>query len=158
MINALIMEQPTDTINILLEISIRADIEQVWSSMIQDINLWWGKDFYTSPKTKEFVLEAKVGGRMFEDYGNDEGLPWANVIVLDSPNTIEFKGHLSPQFGGPAMSFLKLSLSQKGTMTTLTLSDTVFGSVSDKTKIDLESGWELLYKEGFKKYVEAKHG
>ena len=122
----LIMEQQTKSINILLEIPINAKINHVWECLIKDINIWWRKDFYTSPKTKNFILEPKVGGRMYEDYGNDEGLLWADVIVIDSPNTIEFKGHLSPQFGGPAISFLKLSLKENEGSTVLTLSDTVF--------------------------------
>lgn len=154
--NNLIMEKETKSINILMEIPIKAGINKVWDCLIKDVNLWWRKDFYTSPKTKKFILEPKIDGRMYEDYGNDEGLLWANVIVLDSPNTIELKGHLSPDFGGPAMSFLKLSLKENGNSTTLTLSDTVFGDVSESTKKELTSGWKLLYEEGFKKYVESK--
>ena len=150
------MEQQINTINILLEIPIQAEINQVWNCLLNDINLWWRKDFYTSPKTKEFILEAKVGGRLYEDYGNNEGLLWANVIVMDSPNVIEFKGHLSPQFGGPAISFLRLSLKKDGDSTLLSLSDTVLGQVSESTKKDLEAGWKMLYEEGFKNYVEEK--
>jgi hypothetical protein len=93
---------------------------------------------------------------MYEDYGNDEGLLWANVIALDSPNTIEFKGHLTPQFGGPAMSFLKLSLKADGNTTILTLSDTVLGQVSEKNKKELTAGWKMIYEDGFKRYVEQR--
>ncbi len=154
--NELTMEKQATTINILLEIPIKAPINIVWDALIKDVGIWWRKDFYTSPKTKAFIVEPKVGGRMYEDYGNDEGLLWANVIILDSPNTIEFKGHLSPAFGGPAMSFLKLSLKEDGKGTVLTLSDSVFGEVSENTKKELTSGWKLLYEESFKAYVESK--
>ncbi len=41
----LIMEQQTKTINILLEIPINAAINQVWKCLINDINIWWRKDF-----------------------------------------------------------------------------------------------------------------
>lgn len=152
----LIMEQTTRTINISLEIPIMAKIDIVWHCLLQDVNLWWRKDFYTSSRTKEFIIEPKVGGRMYEDYGNNEGLLWAEVIVIDSPNVIEFKGHLSPQFGGPAMSFMKLSLQENGETTILSLSDTVFGDVNDNTKKELSSGWKMLYEDTFKKYVESK--
>lgn len=95
---------------------------------------------------------------MYEGFGNDEGLLWANVIVLDSPYVLELKGHLSPQFGGPAVSFLKLSLKGNGETTVLYLSDNVFGYVSDNTNNELSTGWKLLYEEGFKSYVEEKAG
>jgi len=46
------------------------------------------------------------------------------------------------------MSFLKLSLKENGSSTIFTLSDTVFGEVSENTKKELTSGWKLLYEEG----------
>lgn len=151
----LIMEQ-SQSINVLLEIPIKASLEQTWECLTNDIGIWWRKDFYTSPKTQKFILEQKPGGKMYEDYGNNEGLVWAEVIVLDSPNVLELKGHLSPQFGGPAISFIRLSLKEDGDTTVLTLSDTVIGNTSEKLKSDLTSGWKLLFEEGFKNYTENK--
>ena len=156
--NNLFMERQANNISILLEIPIQADIGTVWECLINETGIWWRKDFYTSKKTKNFIIEPRVGGRMYEDFGNDEGLLWANVIVLDSPYVLELKGHLSPQFGGPAVSFLKLSLKETGETTILTLSDNLFGYVSDNTKKELSAGWKLLYEDGFKSYVEKKAG
>lgn len=149
-----IMENQTTTIRINMQILINAPLEKTWNALVNDINLWWSKDFYTSPTTKEFILEPKVGGRMYEDYGNDNGLLWAEVIVLNKPSLLELKGHLTPQYGGPAVTFLKLQLSEDNGKTILNLSDTVMGEVTDKTKNDLEEGWKYLYGEGFKNYVE----
>jgi DNA-binding transcriptional ArsR family regulator len=153
-VNAL-MDRKIETINTMLEVTMSADIPHTWKCLISDINLWWRKDFYTSPKTQAFILEPRVGGRMYEDYGNDEGLLWANVIVLDAPFVLELKGHLTPQFGGPAVSFLRLSLKEASGRTTLTLSDTVLGAVSEKTQADLKEGWGLLFGESFARYVEG---
>ena len=150
-----IMENQTTTIRINVEIIINASINKTWKALIYDINSWWSKDFYTSSTTREFILEPRVGGRMYEDYGNGNGLLWAEVIVLKAPNIIEFKGHLTPQYGGPAITFLKLELTEKAGSTILNLLDTVMGDVNDKTKADLEAGWKYLYGEGFKKYVES---
>ncbi len=155
LIDKLIMEQ-SKTVNILMEIPIEARQQQVWECLIKDVGLWWRKDFYTSPKTQNFIIEPRPGGKMYEDYGNDEGLVWADVIVIDSPNVLELKGHLSPQFGGPAFSFLRLSLQGDDKQTTLTLSDTVIGDISDSTKKDLEAGWKMLFEDGFKNYVNQK--
>ena len=143
------------TISIHLEIPIKAKIEHVWKSLVDETGLWWRKDFYTSPKTKNFIIEAKVGGRMYEDYGNNEGLLWANVLILDSPNVLELKGHLTPEFGGPAMSFLRLTLNESDGITILTIAETMFGAVSEKTKQDQTDGWKLLFEETFKGYVEG---
>ncbi len=151
----LIMEQ-SQIIRIQMEISINASIENTWSSLINDIGLWWRKDFYTSPKTKDFILEPRPGGKMYEDYGNNEGLVWAEVIILDSPNILELKSHLSPEYGGPAFSFLRLALESTDSGTTLTLSDTGIGKMSDEAKKQTEAGWKSLFEVGFKSYVESK--
>ncbi len=139
-----------------MEIPIEAGQKQVWECLIKDVGLWWRKDFYTSPKTQNFIIEPKPGGKMYEDYGNNEGLVWADVIVIDSPDVLELKGHLSPQFGGPAFSFIRLSLEGDDSNTTLTLSDTVFGDISENTEKDLTEGWKMLFEDGFKNYVHQK--
>lgn len=151
----LIMEQ-SGIARIQMEISINAGIEETWQTLINDIGLWWRKDFYTSPKTKDFILEAKPGGKMYEDYGNKEGLVWAEVIVLDSPNVLELKSHLSPAYGGPMFSFLRLSLESDGAKTTLKLSDIGIGKMSEEASRQIEAGWKMLFDEGFKTYVESK--
>ena len=150
------MEQSHIT-RIQLEIVIDASIETTWKALVNDIGLWWRKDFYTSSKTKEFILEAKPGGKMYEDYGNDEGLVWGEVIVLDAPNVLELKSHLSPSFGGPLFSFLRLSLMGTGNSTTLTLNDVGVGYMSSETNEQTKAGWEMLFEEGFKTYVESQN-
>jgi DNA-binding transcriptional ArsR family regulator/uncharacterized protein YndB with AHSA1/START domain len=154
--NDLLMKEPTKPVNIRLEVPIDASINNVWECLIKDIGLWWRKDFYTSPKTKAFILEPKVGGRMYEDYGNDEGLLWYTVIVLNAPFHLEMQGHLTPDYGGPAITFLKITLKEDGGKTSLILSDTLMGDVSAKAKGQITEGWKLLFEEGFKNYADNK--
>lgn len=148
------MELLSNTLKISLSIPINASIDHVWNCLLHDVNSWWRHDFYTSEKTKEFIIEPKVGGRMYEDYGNNEGLLWAEVIVINSPHTLELKGHLTPEFGGPAINFLKISLIEEAGITTLNLTDTVMGDVDEGNKKSLDAGWKLLFGEGLKPYAE----
>lgn len=151
----LIMEQSQIT-RIQMEIDIDASIDNTWNSLINDIGLWWRKDFYTSSKTKEFILEARPGGKMYEDYGNNEGLVWAEVIILDSPNILELKSHLSPEYGGPVFSFLRLALQSTKEGTLLKLTDVGVGKMSEESVKQTEAGWKMLFEEGFKSFVESK--
>ncbi|MEQ8531511.1 MAG: SRPBCC domain-containing protein [Imperialibacter sp.] len=148
--------EPSKPVNITMDIPIEAGVERVWECLIKDVGLWWRKDFYTSPKTKAFILEPKVGGRMYEDYGNGEGLLWYTVIVLNAPHHLELQGHLTPDYGGPAITFLKITLKEDGSKTMLTLSDTLMGDVSAKAKGQITEGWKLLFEDGFKTYVNTK--
>ena len=143
------------TLDINLDITFKAPLAKVWKALAEDIGLWWRKDFHTSPNTKEFILEARPGGKMYEDYGNGNGLVWADVIAVDAPHLLEMKGQLTPQFGGPAITFLKLALSEEDGVTTLKLSDTIMGAVSESTSKSLESGWKLIFGEAMKTFVES---
>ncbi len=149
-------ESTLSATKVAIEIAIKAPIEVVWQAVTSEANAWWRKDFYTSPKTKQFIIEKKLGGKMYEDYGNGEGLVWAEVIGINSPQSIEFKGNLSASFGGPAISFLKIELASNGEETKLTLTDDIFGKVGENVKTSMTKGWELLFGHGLKPYVENR--
>jgi len=124
----------SSTITIHLETQINASPEIVWTALTAHTSEWWTKDFYTSPKTKSFHIQAHIGGMMYEDMGNGEGLVWATVIGVDKPNSLQMKGQLSPEFGGPAISFFKIDLQANEQGTLFKLSDTYMGAVDEKTK------------------------
>src|SRR4051794_15154403 len=67
-----------------LEIEIAATPERVWSSLVEETTFWWPKDFYTSAKTKAFRIEPRLGGLMYEDWGNGEGLVWFRVFGVET--------------------------------------------------------------------------
>jgi len=116
------------TTTVLIESKIRVQKLRVWQALTQEINQWWKKDFNHHSKTTNFVLESRLGGLMYEDAEKNEGLVWASVIALDAPHSLQLKGHLSPDHGGPAISFTKIELVENGKKSTvLKLSDTILG-------------------------------
>lgn len=140
-----------------LEVEMKATPAQAWKALTTDVNKWWRKDFYTSPRTKKFIFEPKLGGRMYEDYGKDEGLTWYTVIAIDAPNMVLLQGLLSADYGGPAMTMVKICLEEtKKKTTVLQLSEHVFGAISPELKGQLEAGWKMLFAEAMKSYVEKK--
>ncbi len=143
-------------IKIEFQFQIDSSINQVWSNLVNETTKWWSKDFYSSPKTRAFHIEAKPGGRMYEDYGNNEGMVWADVLLVDSPRIIEFKGNLSPQFGGPAFSYLRLAMEENGNSTIMNVSDHVMGAVDEESQRQIAQGWQMIFEEAFKNYVENK--
>lgn len=140
--------------NLNLEIPIEADIHSVWEALTEQTGEWWPKGFYTSNETKNFILEAKLGGLMYEDAGKEEGIVWAIVISINSPLKIQLKGHLSPQFGGPAISFVSIELEEKNDNTLLKLEDSVFGYISADLKNTLTNNWRSIFGEGLKNHLE----
>ncbi len=140
--------------NLNLEIPIKADVNSVWKALTEETGKWWPNEYYTSSKTKNFILEAKLGGLMYEDAGESEGLVWAIVIGINSPSVIQLKGHLSPQFGGPAISFVTIALEEKQNETLLKVEDSVFGYISADLKTRLTNNWQAIFGEGLKNHIE----
>lgn len=141
---------------VVVEVSIEASIERTWEALTKEIGSWWRKDFYTSANTKTFVLEPRLGGMMYEDAENGEGLVWGRVFGLRSPHYLEIQGLLTPAWGGPALTMMKIELESIAEGTKVTISDTQMGKVSEKQNASLESGWKLLFGEGLKPYVEGQ--
>jgi DNA-binding transcriptional ArsR family regulator len=143
------------TTTVFIELKLNAGKLRAWQALTQEISFWWKKDFKNKPKTIDFVLESKLGGLMYENAGNNQGLVWASVIGLDAPNSLQLKGHLSPEHGGPAISFTKIELEEKNeNLTNLKLSDTVFGSISNELQTELSRGWKSIFEQGLKPYLE----
>jgi uncharacterized protein YndB with AHSA1/START domain len=143
-------------IRIDLEFPIAAARERVWQALVAETGRWWRQDFYMGSPVQPMVFEARPGGRLYEDWGHGGGLLWYTVLALEPPAALDMVGHLTPAFGGPASSMLRLCLKETGATTVLQLSDSVFGRVSEDSAARLREGWQLLFGEGLKPFVE--HG
>lgn len=145
-----------------LEIPIDAPRAEVWRALIEDIELWWRKDFFVG-EPRAFVLEARPGGRLFEDWGDGRGMLWYSVVVADAPGRLQMVGHLLPGHCGDSFgtTMLRLSLDEVrgrdgAARTVLRLSDSVFGALAPDIAQSLGSGWQALFGDGLKAHVERR--
>ena len=139
---------------VVLEIEINADCDRTFNALVDETSSWWHPDFYTAPGADRFVIERKLGGKMFEDWGNGEGQIWATVNGLRAPNFLQAVGDSSKQWGGPHRSIMTWNLEAKGDKTLLRFQHDLLGNVSEATRASLESGWQLLFVDGLKSYLE----
>ena len=147
-----------NVVQLELEVSIEAPPQRVWKSLVEQTTHWWRKDFYVGKSPRAFIIEPRPGGRMYEDWGDGAGLVWMNVIEVDAPRVLQLAGHLTAPFGGPANTYLRLTLEPRGKFATaLLISETAYGRVDDKLKKQLQEGWTLLFEQGLKPYVEGQH-
>jgi uncharacterized protein YndB with AHSA1/START domain len=137
-----------------LQVRIAADQQRVWRALVADISRWWPTSFNVGGESARMTIEPRVGGRMFEDWGQDRGVLWSTIILFDPPHRIEFAGHLTPSFGGPATSMIQIALAAEGKETVLSLTDSVFGRVAKSTIASLGEGWKMLFADSLKQYVE----
>lgn len=145
-----------------LQVPIDAPARRAWLALVEQTGRWWHRDFYTSPLARGFVIEARVGGRVFEDWGDGGGVLWGTVLVCEPGRVLEWAGDLSPSYGGPARTIVRLELEPRSESScVLKLRDAVFGRIDEGLAATLESGWTTLFgPDGLKGWVEreAAHG
>ena len=136
----------------IVQVEIDADIYHGWEYFFNQLNGWWPKDYFTSDKTKRFIIETFVGGKLYEDHGEGCGLIWGDVIGVDYPNSLQVRGNLTQEFGGPSLTFEKFVFISKNGGSLITYSVDFINDVGEKTINTLKSGWEALLKDHFKNY------
>jgi len=136
-----------------LEIEIAASPEKVWKALMEDTTFWWPKSFYTGPKAKGFHIEPRLGGRAYEDWGNNTGVIWFQVFALNPPHSVDLQGCMAVPYG-PAHTLLHLELVARGAATVLKVSDSTIGFTKGGGDGSKLAGWRELFEDGLKKYVE----
>lgn len=139
---------------VALEVDIAASPERVWKAFTQEIVAWWPKDFYVGANPKGFVFEEKLGGRLYEDRGDGQGLVWYHVTELQKPGMLRLSGELTPEFGGPARLQTRIDFVPTSTGTRFRLLDTAFGRLGPAFEHSVTTGWKMLFEDCFKPWVE----
>jgi uncharacterized protein YndB with AHSA1/START domain len=140
-----------------VEVTVGAPRERVWKALVEETGRWWPGDFYVGQAPRGFIIEARPGGRVYEDWGQEAGALWYTVLVVEPPGVLELAGHLTPAFGGPATTTARLTLKEEGGATVVRVEDAVFGRVDEHTGPRLREGWRtLMGSKGLKGYVEKQ--
>ena len=148
-------ETPLATRTILLEVPIEAPIERVWRALVVDTASWWHRDFFTSAAPKGFHIEPRLGGHMFEDWGEGAGQIWGHVEGVQSPSYLQVVGDTAKDWGGPSRNHMSWRLSEDGGTTLVRFEHTLFGHITAETEASLESGWRQLFVDCLKAYAET---
>jgi DNA-binding transcriptional ArsR family regulator/uncharacterized protein YndB with AHSA1/START domain len=154
---SLMSATPLSSYTVNLDIPIQANAKAVWRAMTQDIGKWWPSHFFSNAKAKKFVMECKVGGRVYEDWGKKTGGEWGRLIVYQPNEKIIWAG---THFGGGAKNwgnfFVTIQLEEQGEGTVLKFEDSGFGMLDEGMRGSLESGWKELYGQHLKEYLELR--
>lgn len=140
-----------------IELAIHATPSFVWTCLVEQTSMWWDRRFFTTSLTKKMEIEEFVGGHIYEDFGKREGVLWGEVVVVHAPNLLEFKGHLRPNFGGPALSYSTLRLLSSEEEVTTILFDETWMGLTDTTSIDtMKLRWSNIFR-ALKTYAEEHY-
>lgn len=140
---------------IVVEVVINAPREKVWQAITADTSSWWPRDFYVDPDAKSFHIEPRIGGHMFEDWGDGEGAIWATVTLVKKNEKLRLSSEVWPEYGGPARTIQCYDLSDAdGGFTRLRFTDTMYGRILESSMASLNEGWNYLMGRALKEFVE----
>jgi uncharacterized protein YndB with AHSA1/START domain len=145
--------QPAAAHEIRLAFDLHAPPARVWQALVRETSAWWPASFHTSPRTKRFVIEPRLGGMMGEVAGRGEGLVWYRVIGVEKPVSLLLAGYLLPPWAGPATSLLRLTLTPIASGTRLELCDSTFGRLGDAAATS--DGWKQIFADHFGPHVHT---
>jgi len=156
--NEMTQAQDTDlqAVHILVELRIEASRPRVFECFVDETAAWWREDFFTRPGLGAFRIERKLGGMMYEDWGNGEGQIWAQVSGLKAPEYIQLAGDTDRAWGGPSRGIMTVTFEEEAGGTRLRFEHSNFGHVSEATRESLEAGWKELLGDGLKPYAESR--
>lgn len=143
-----------------IEIPIEAPVERIWRAMIDDIRLWWRKDFLVCEGSLGMYLEPRIGGLLHERTGEPGcGFVWGTVFSFQPNRQLSYTACIAPPWGGPVQSIVQINLEPRedagGARTVLRLTDSLTGHIDDSLLASLDDGWRQLYGEGgLKSFVE----
>jgi uncharacterized protein YndB with AHSA1/START domain len=149
------VERGFASVDVHLAFVFNAQRGKVWEALTRDISNWWPVNFCADPeRTKRFRMELKLGGRLWEDWGEGNGWVWWTIYKLDTANHM-FAG-VGYQATSAAMTAVEFRLEGEGEgeKTTLRLSERLCGALEGEDIVAGQTaGWTTLF-ESFKRYVE----
>lgn len=144
--------QEVGSIRIRQEILINAPAEKVFSAITEDTSYWWGAPYLIYDELKGLVIEPKLGGLFYEDWGGGAGALWGTVTRWKQNETFEFTGRCG--MGGAVNGVVCFHLEKKGAATLLKLEHDAVGHVTEKTQSGYSHGWNDLLEKRLKSFVE----
>jgi uncharacterized protein YndB with AHSA1/START domain len=138
-----------------LEVRIQAPRERVWQALTTDLAAWWPAEINVGGADATMRFEPKVGGRMYEDWGDGQGLVWAHAVMVRRPEALYMVGDSFPEWGGPLRSYWSWRLEADGETTLVRFVDSQLGPRTDADRASKEKGWSFLIEGRLKAYVEG---
>jgi DNA-binding transcriptional ArsR family regulator len=86
--------EPIRTVRLAYDLQINASAERTFEVMTKQM-LDWRPHTYGGERTRRVVLEPRIGGAHYEDWGGPAGHLYGHVTVYDPPNRWATRGRLS---------------------------------------------------------------
>jgi len=137
-------------VEIVSEIWIEAPVERVWKAVCDEQPQWYPHS-YGRDRLKRIVTEPRVGGTMYEDWGDGAGHLYSHITHWDPPTTLGTRGALR---GGIVLEHWYTFAEDDGG-TVLTQTTITFGAIDDDMETGIRSHGDLSrFESSLRAWVE----
>lgn len=119
--------EPIRTVRLAYELRIRATARRTFEVMTQR-SLDWFPHSYGGDKVRAVVLEPRVGGQHYEDWGDGRGHLYGQVTAFDPPGYWATRGRVSP---GTILD-TEYELTEEGGAVTVRVTKVAVGPISEQ--------------------------
>jgi DNA-binding transcriptional ArsR family regulator/uncharacterized protein YndB with AHSA1/START domain len=137
------------TMSIEQEVTVAAPPARVFAALSEEIDRWWSPRLYDAPTT--LTLEARIGGRFFEQHGDDMVL-WAIVGCLEPNKKLVLDGPIG--LCTPVSGVTTFELEERDGGTTVRVSHRAIGAIGEEQIAGYNRGWERLIQHDLPNWVE----
>lgn len=114
-----------------------------WQRLGADIDQWWPAAYRAMHESSRMRLDLVLGGQLLEEAPDGNGVLWYTVQAINAPASLVLSGFIAPPFGGPALSLLRLSLTdQPAARCMLEIHDSLVGHADPAS---IEAGWRDIF-------------
>jgi DNA-binding transcriptional ArsR family regulator len=132
------------------QIRLQASPERVWKAYADEQMDWYPYN-YGGKRLKAIIVEPRVGGRVYEDWGDDAGIMYSTVVFWDPPRAMSTRGFLTPAI--TLEQWLVLEAVDDGTL--LKHTTTAFGPITDEMAEGIQTHGTLsLFEDRLRAWVE----
>jgi hypothetical protein len=136
-------------VRIEAELRLRASPERVFGALTQD-TLAWFPHTYGQERVRALVLEPRVGGLHYEDWGDGMGHLYGQVTVFDHPHAFSARGRL---MAGVILDS-EYVLHQEGDATVLKMTKVAVGPMTDEEAASIRTYSDIsLFAEALRSVV-----
>lgn len=133
------------------ELRFQAAIERVFNALTQD-TLAWFPHTYGEERVRQLVLEPRVGGLHYEDWGEGGGHLYAQVTQWDPPHRFNTRGRLMP---GTTLD-ATYELSEDGGETVLRASKVAVGPLTEEEAAGIRHFGDLgRFEKALRQVIEG---
>jgi hypothetical protein len=122
-----IATEAVTTVRLAYELRIRASAQRTFEVMTRQ-SLDWFPHNYGGERVRAVVLEPQVGGRHYEDWGDQQGHLYGHVTLFDPPRAWATRGRLWP---GVVLDTEYELAEEPGPVTVVRVTKVAVGPISD---------------------------